>query len=123
MARRSLRIFSGDETLAPTRRPRSSECPASRRDLFKLGGAAILGTAVLAACGATSPMHRAADRRRRRERRAHPSGGVAPTPSTATEMTEPPSTDGGGNQDLVLAKTAASLEKLAVDTYGDRGRR
>jgi hypothetical protein len=33
----------------------------------------------------------------------------APGPTAAT---------GGGNQDLVLARTAASLEKLAVDTYG-----
>ena len=39
---------------------------------------------------------------------------------TAAPMTTAPRTTAGGgaNQDLVLARTAASLEKLAIDTYG-----
>ena len=66
-----------------------------RRQLFKVGGATIIGAAVLAACGSD-------------DEGSDASGG---TDTTA---------DGGSdseNMDLPLARTAASLEKLAVDTY------
>jgi hypothetical protein len=63
-----------------------------RRQLFKLGGATLVGAAVLAACGDDDD-----------------SSGAAGGSSSTT------SGDGGG--DLALARTAASLEKLAVDTY------
>ena len=66
-----------------------------RRSLFKLGGATIIGAAVLAACGDTD------DDSGRDE---------GSSPSTTAG-------DGGGEMDLALARTAASLEKLAVDTY------
>jgi hypothetical protein len=66
-----------------------------RRQLFKVGGATIIGAAVLAACGGDDGDSR--------------SGG-------------PTTTAGAGgadsSMDLPLARTAASLEKLAVDTYG-----
>ena len=86
----------------------------NRRDLFKLGGASILGVALLAACGsdaadgptATNP--------------GSTGGGTTIPPTTAPGgTTAPPATDAGsGDMDLVLARTAASLEKLAVDAYG-----
>jgi hypothetical protein len=65
-----------------------------RRSFFKLGGATIIGAAVLAACGDTDD---------------DSGSGDGTTSSTMG--------DGGGEMDLALARTAASLEKLAVDTY------
>lgn len=64
-----------------------------RRQLFKVGGATLLGAAVLAACGSDDDTADAA--------------GDGATTTTA----------GGGSADLALARTAASLEQLAVDTY------
>jgi len=62
-----------------------------RRTFFKVGGATIIGAAVLAACGDDD------------------ASGSGPTTTTTA--------DGDSNMDLPLARTAASLEKLAVDTY------
>jgi len=79
----------------------------SRRDLFKIGGASILGAALLAACGSD-----AADA---------PSAtiGQATQPvDTAAPTTTAAATTTAANMDLVLTRTAASLEKLAVDAYG-----
>jgi hypothetical protein len=66
-----------------------------RRQLFKIGGATIMGAAVLAACGSDDD-----------------SGSAG----TTTTMAGGDAT-GDGSMDLALARTAASLEKLAVDTY------
>jgi hypothetical protein len=75
-----------------------SEAPApSRRGFLKLSGATLLGAAVLAACGNDD------------------NGGGTKQASggeSSTTMAE-----GGGNMDLALARTAASLEVLAVNTY------
>lgn len=60
-----------------------------RRQLFKLGGATIIGAAVLAACGDDDD----------------------DKGDDGDAMGE------GGQMDLALARTAASLEQLAVDTY------
>jgi hypothetical protein len=68
-----------------------------RRQLFKIGGATIMGAAVLAACGSDDDT----------------SAGNATTSTTAMGTTG----GGGDNMDLALARTAASLEQLAVDTY------
>jgi len=65
-----------------------------RRTFFKLGGATLVGAAVLAACGDTDDS----------------SAGSTSTSSTTVS-------GGGDDMDLALARTAASLEKLAVDTY------
>jgi hypothetical protein len=71
-----------------------------RRQLFKVGGATILGAAVLAACGSDDD---------------------SSSGSTGSTSTTPMGGSGDGasesNMDLPLARTAASLEKLAVDTY------
>ena len=98
----------------------------NRRDLFKFGGVSILGVALLAACGSDSKSSPAATN----------ASGTTPG-STAAASTTPPATTGAtqpagtagptttaansGNLDLTLARTAASLEKLAVDTYGAAG--
>ena len=67
-----------------------------RRQLFRVGGATILGAAVLAACGDDDDAGTAET-------------GSAPT-TTAGGGTEP-------NLDLTLAKTAVSIEQLAVAAY------
>jgi hypothetical protein len=69
-----------------------------RRQLFKVGGATIMGAAVLAACGSDD------------------TGTAGPT-TTAGGGETTTTTAGDGGMDLALARTAASLEKLAVDTY------
>jgi hypothetical protein len=74
----------------------------SRRSIFKLGGATFLGAAVLSACGGDDDETDTAD-----------DNG---SDTTAAPETTEGSADGG--MDLVLARTAASLEILAVDTYG-----
>ena len=68
-----------------------------RRSFFKLGGATIMGAAVLAACGDTDD----------------DSGSGGSTTSSTMGSGE----GEGDEMDLALARTAASLEKLAVDTY------
>jgi hypothetical protein len=67
-----------------------------RRQLFKIGGATILGAAVLAACGSDDDTS-------------------AGTTTSSTTMGGRVGEDAG--MDLALARTAASLEQLAVDTY------
>jgi hypothetical protein len=64
-----------------------------RRSFFKVGGATIMGAAVLAACGSDDD------------------AGSASTTSTMGSGADE------GSMDLALARTAASLEQLAVDTY------
>ena len=66
-----------------------------RRQFFKIGGATIMGAAVLAACGSDDEG------------------------TTGATTTAAPSGNGSADSDLdlALARTAASLEKLAVDTY------
>ena len=108
------RIMGGDEKLTTDEKAALLGVPSpSRRNFFRLGGVTILGAAVLAACGsddddsaATTPGTSAPV-------------GTAPatTPATEPMTTEPDS----ANMDLTLAKTAASLEKLAVDVYGQAG--
>jgi hypothetical protein len=68
----------------------------SRRQLFKVGGAAVLGAAVLAACGSDDD-----------------GKGAGPTTTAGGH---------GSGMDLPLARTAASLEQLAVDTYETAGK-
>src|SRR5687767_8833245 len=89
-------IVGGDSKMTTDQKAALLGVPApGRRSFFKLGGATIMGAAVLAACGDTDD--------------GDASGGSSST--TAGEG------DGAGEMDLALARTAASLEKLAVDTY------
>ena len=66
-----------------------------RRQFFKVGGATLLGAAVLAACSSDD---------------SGSTGTTGGGGTTTTAAADP-------SMDVVLARTAASLEKLAVDTY------
>jgi hypothetical protein len=111
------RIMSGDEKLSTDQKAAILGVPSpSRRNFFRLGGATILGAAVLAACGSdddtasTTPGTNA------------PAGTTPPTTPDTSPATMPPTTEAGEvNMDMTLAKTAASLEKLAIDVYGQAG--
>jgi hypothetical protein len=92
-------IVSGGTKLSTDEKASLLGVPSpGRRQLFTVGGATIIGAAVLAACGSDDD------------------AGSGGTTTTAA---------GGGGEgdgadaemDLPLARTAASLEKLAVDTY------
>lgn len=72
-----------------------------RRNFFRVGGTAVLGAAVLAACGGDDD-------------EANETG-TAPTTAGGSDTTS--GDMGGSNMDLVLARTAASVELLAVDAY------
>jgi rubrerythrin len=110
--------MSGDEKLSTDQKAAILGVPSpSRRNFFRLGGVTILGAAVLAACGSddddtasTTPGTNA------------PAGTTPPTTPATSPATSPPTTEAGEvNMDLTLAKTAASLEKLAIDVYGQAG--
>jgi rubrerythrin len=116
------RVIGGDERMTADDKAAILGVPSpSRRQLFKFGGAAIIGAAVLAACGDDNDDSKST---------TTVAGGSATTAGGATTMapstmapatTMAPTTTakgGGAAQDVVLARTAASLEKLAVDTYG-----
>ena len=87
-------IVGGDTALSTDEKAAVLGVPApGRRQLFKLGGATLIGAAVLAACGDDD---------------SDSSSGGGGTDGDA---------EGDAQGDLALARTAASLEKLAVDTY------
>ncbi len=89
------RLFT-DETITTDERASALGVPSpNRRELFRIGGISILGAALLAACGSDDD-------------------------GRAISTDAPTTTAGAGepNMDIVLAKTAASLEKLAIDAYG-----
>jgi hypothetical protein len=73
----------------------------NRRQFLRIGGVTIAGAALIAACGDDDD--------------APASTGTTAAP--ATTETAAPTTAGGAGMDLTLAKTAASLEALAVATY------
>jgi Ferritin-like domain len=123
--REALGRLIGDDQLSVDDKASILGVPSpNRRDLFKLGGASILGVALLAACGSDS-----ADAPAVTDATGTTPGSTAgTTPPTTVGTTAPAATDAptttaanSGEMDLVLARTAASLEKLAVDTYGAAG--
>ena len=71
----------------------------SRRDVLRVGGLSVFGAAFLAACGKQS--------------------GVVPSANILSEGVVPPTTalPAGIVTDVVLLRTAASLEYNAIDTY------
>lgn len=93
------RIFSSDSKVSNSEKAQVLGVP-ERRQFLRVGGATVLGAAVLAACGGDD-------------------GDTASTSATtaggASSTTE--GNGGGGVDDLTLAKTAASLEALAVVAY------
>jgi hypothetical protein len=128
------RIFSGEENLTTDEKAAILGVPSpGRRDIFKMGGAALVGAAVLAACGssdkaatttaAAGTTTTAAGTTTTAQAGTTTAGSTAPTTGASTAPTTGASTAttgaaGSAAMDLVLAKTAASLEKLAVDVYG-----
>ncbi len=128
------RIFSGEENLTTDEKAAILGVPSpGRRDIFKMGGAALVGAAVLAACGssdkaatttaAAGTTTTAAGTTTTAQAGTTTAGSTAPTTGASIAPTTGASTAttgaaGSAAMDLVLAKTAASLEKLAVDVYG-----
>ena len=122
--REALARLIGDDQVSTNDKATLLGVPSpNRRDLFKFGGATILGVAVLAACGSDSADAPTATN----GAGTTPGSTAATTPPTTVVMapadTTAPSTTAAnsGEMDLVLARTAASLEKLAVDAYGAAG--
>ena len=72
-----------------------------RRQFLKIGGATLLGAAVLTACGEDEP---------------EGAGETGVTTASTSSTTAPPN-EGDPDMDVVLARTAASLENLAVLSY------
>lgn len=91
------RLFDSDSTATETDRAAFLGVPG-RRQFFKIGGVTLLGATILAACGDDDD-----------DTEASTEAGSEETTTTAGS--------GGGGMDLALAKTAASLEALAVATY------
>jgi hypothetical protein len=112
------RLIGDDQVTADDKASFLGVPSPNRRDLFKLGGVSILGVALLAACGSDSADSPAVTN-------AVGTTGVSTGPATTVPSTTgmSPSTTAAnsGDLDLTLARTAASLEKLAVDTYGAAG--
>jgi Ferritin-like domain len=94
------RIFDPESRVSTADKARLIGVPG-RRQFLRVGGATILGATVLAACGSD--------------------GSKTPAISGAANSSVPSgsasSAAGGGVDDLTLARTAASLEALAVATY------
>jgi len=120
--REALARLIGDDQIGTDQKATILGVPSpNRRDLFKIGGASILGVALLAACGSDKTDAPAASAG---TTPAAP-GTTAATPTTTPATSAPvgstaPAAPAANSpeMDLVLARTAASLEKLAVDTYG-----
>ena len=95
------RIIGGESNMTADEKAAVLGVPAmGRRQLFKLGGATMLGAAVLAACGSDDDDTNAAAQ-----------GGTNSGDSSMAGE--------DANLDLILARTAASLEQLAIDVYGN----
>lgn len=77
-----------------------------RRQVLAVGGATVLGAAVLAACGSDS------------ETTAGDTGDPTTSTTEGGAVTTAPDAEAGAEGDLVLLRTAASLENLAVAVYG-----
>ncbi len=97
------RWYDALRTIVSGRTPMSTDEKAAllgvpapgRRQFFKVGGVTIMGAAVLAACGSDDD-----------------DGSTGTTAGAGGDGGEGPA-----DMDVALARTAASLEKLAVDTY------
>jgi len=74
-----------------------------RRQFFRVGGTAVLGAAILAACGDDTD--------------AAETGTTQTTAAPDGTSTTAPTGGDGAEMDVVLARSAVSLELLAVDVY------
>jgi hypothetical protein len=94
-------IFDPASRVSSDTKARVLGVPA-RRQFLRIGGLAISGAALLAACGDDSDGSAATTR---------------PTPSTTGAPSTTAASSNSAAMDLTLARTAASLEALAVATY------
>src|SRR6476661_10920477 len=102
--RRALdRMFSGEEDYDVRTKSQLLGVP-DRRQFMKVGGATVIGAAVLAACGSSSD-------------KAASSGTTTPTTATPTSPTTAPEAAADAATDKVLLRTATSIELLAVAVY------
>jgi hypothetical protein len=74
-----------------------------RRQFLRIGGVTVLGAAVLAACGKDEPQG---------------AGETGVTTASTSSTTAPPNEGDSHKMDIVLVRTSASLENLAVAVYG-----
>ena len=103
--RRALdRMFSGEEDYDVRTKSHLLGVP-DRRQFMKVGGATVIGAAVLAACGSSS------------SDKAASSGTTTPTTATPTSPTTAPEAAADAATDKVLLRTATSIELLAVAVY------
>ncbi|HYI63044.1 MAG TPA: ferritin-like domain-containing protein [Acidimicrobiales bacterium] len=86
--------------------PHDIDAPAGRRQFLKLGGGAVLGAAVLAACGS--------------DEESLPAETGTTVPTTATTLAPPQGTtpEEGAANDAVVTRTLRSFELAAVEVYG-----
>ena len=102
--RRALdRMFSGEEDYDVRTKSQLLGVP-DRRQFMKVGGATVIGAAVLAACGSSSD-------------KAASSGTTTPTTAMPTSPTTAPEAAADAATDKVLLRTATSIELLAVAVY------
>ncbi len=101
------RIFE-DQTLPTDQKAELLGAPA-RRQFLKIGGATVAGAAVLAACSS--------DKKSATDTSGSTTGAGGTNPSTDTGSGTTAAAGGGAAMDVVLAKTAVSLENLAVAVY------
>jgi hypothetical protein len=103
--RRALdRLFSGEEAHDVRTKSQLVGVP-DRRQFIKVGGATVIGAAVLAACS-TSGSNNAAT-----------TGTTTPTTGVPTSPTTAPEASADVTTDKVLLRTATSIELLSVDVY------
>ena len=102
------RIFDPASGVSTTEKAKVLGVPG-RRQFLQIGGVTVLGAAVLAACGSD-----------KKDTAVSGTSGGSAAGSTAAS-----SSSGAGGMDLVLARTAASIEALAIAAYkaaGDSGK-
>ena len=101
------RVFERPNSLGPDQR-QDLVLGVSRRRALQIGGVTILGGALLAACGSDSD-----------NAGTTTAGGDATTgaPTTGAASTMPPGTEAAAGMDVLILRTASSIEELAVAAY------
>lgn len=104
-----LRIFGKESNIPIEAKAELLRLPApGRRQFFKIGGATVLGAAILAACGDDNgPIAETGT--------TQPSDTTTSAPADTTTTTT--AATGASDMDIVLLRSATSLELLAVQTY------
>lgn len=119
--RRGLRaLFITDRSSHSTELRHHALALPDRRGFFRIGGISIAGAALLVACGDDDDDGATADPTAGpTDQPADPTDPPDPTdsPDPTTEPDTQPTEAGGNEMDLVLLRTATSLELAAVEAY------